>query len=119
MEALKAVDGDVSLLNDQIIPQDLKNNYKTAFDQDQFKLVDCAAARQKWIDMGQSLNLFNSSTSLKHLNDLYFHAKNKGLKSTYYLRNKSASKIEKSTQTKTETEPQACNILDPSCESCQ
>ena len=119
VEALKAVDGDVSLLNDQIIPQDLKNNYKTAFDQDQFKLVDCAAARQKWIDMGQSLNLFNSSTSLKHLNDLYFHAKNKGLKSTYYLRNKSASKIEKSTETKTETEPQACNILDPSCESCQ
>jgi ribonucleoside-diphosphate reductase alpha chain len=118
-EALKMVDGDVSLLSDEVIPIDLKSKYKTAFDQDQFKLVDCAAARQKWIDMGQSLNLFNNSTSLKYLNDLYFHAKDRGLKSTYYLRNKSASKIEKSTGSKTEQEPEACSILDPDCESCQ
>ena len=118
-EALKMVDGDVSLLSDEVIPADLKSRYKTAFDQDQFKLVDCAAARQKWIDMGQSLNLFNNSTSLKYLNDLYFHAKDRGLKSTYYLRNKSASKIEKSTSTNKEQEPKACSILDPECESCQ
>lgn len=67
IEALKMVDGDVSLLSDEVLPPDLKAKYKTAFDQDQFKLVDCAAARQKWIDMGQSLNLFNNSTSLKYL----------------------------------------------------
>ena len=123
VEALKAVDGDVALLSEEIIPEDLKNNYKTAFNQDQFKLVDCAAARQKWIDMGQSLNLFNNSTSLKYLNDLYFHAKDRGLKSTYYLRNKSASKIEKSTgsdiEGSSEESASACSILDPSCESCQ
>ena len=113
------VDGDVNLLSDEVVPSELKCKYKTAFDQDQFKLVDCAAARQKWIDMGQSLNLFNNSTSLKYLNDLYFHAKDRGLKSTYYLRNKSASKIEKSTSTQTEQEPKACSILDPDCESCQ
>ncbi len=118
-EALKMVDGDVNLLSDEVVPSELKCKYKTAFDQDQFKLVDCAAARQKWIDMGQSLNLFNNSTSLKYLNDLYFHAKDRGLKSTYYLRNKSASKIEKSTSTQTEQEPKACSILDPDCESCQ
>tara|TARA_Y100000114_G_scaffold144784_1_gene153747 strand:- start:5922 stop:8357 length:2436 start_codon:yes stop_codon:yes gene_type:complete len=118
-EALKMVDGDVNLLSDEVIPSHLKSRYKTAFDQDQFKLVDCAAARQKWIDMGQSLNLFNNSTSLKYLNDLYFHAKDRGLKSTYYLRNKSASKIEKSTSTKVQEEPKACSILDPDCESCQ
>ena len=118
-EALKMVDGDVSLLSDEVIPADLKSRYKTAFDQDQFKLVDCAAARQKWIDMGQSLNLFNNSTSLKYLNDLYFHAKDRGLKSTYYLRNKSASKIEKSTATNKEQEPKECSILDTECESCQ
>ena len=99
IEALKSADGDVSILDSSLIPEELKENYKTAFNQDQFNLVDCAAARQKWIDMGQSLNLFNNSTSLKYLNDLYFHAKNRGLKSTYYLRNKSASKIEKSTGT--------------------
>ena len=118
-EALKMVDGDVNSLSDEVLPPELKAKYKTAFDQDQFKLVDCAAARQKWIDMGQSLNLFNNSTSLKYLNDLYFHAKDRGLKSTYYLRNKSASKIEKSTISEKEEEPKACSILEPDCESCQ
>ena len=119
IDALKAVDGDVSQLE---LPEDLKRRFRVAFDQDQFKLVDCAAARQKWIDMGQSLNLFNNSTSLKYLNDLYFHAKNRGLKSTYYLRNKSASKIEKSTKPSAEpenTSTPSCSILDPTCESCQ
>ena len=119
IDALKLVDGDVSQLE---LPEDLKQRFKVAFDQDQFKLVDCAAARQKWIDMGQSLNLFNNSTSLKYLNDLYFHAKDRGLKSTYYLRNKSASKIEKSTAPSTETESDtapSCSVLDPTCESCQ
>ena len=118
IEALKSVDGDVSQLE---LPEDIKNRFRVAFDQDQFKLVDCAAARQKWIDMGQSLNLFNSSTSLKYLNDLYFHARNRGLKSTYYLRNKSASKIEKSTESSApeSSEAKSCSILDPTCESCQ
>jgi ribonucleoside-diphosphate reductase alpha chain len=118
VEMLKSVDGDVLRLNGDV-PEDLKRRFKTAFDHDQFKLIDCAASRQKWIDMGQSLNLFNNSTSLKYLNDLYFYARNKGLKSTYYLRNKSASNIEKSTSTSSTEEPQACNILDPTCESCQ
>ena len=130
VEALKAVDGDVSLLSDEVIPPNLKSRYRTAFDHDQFKLIDGAAARQKWIDMGQSLNLFNKETSLKYLNDLYFYAKNSGLKSTYYLRNKSASKIEKSTANDSsrntnsvydanESSSEACSILDPTCESCQ
>ena len=104
----------------------------TVTDHDQFALIDNAAARQKWIDMGQSLNLFNNFNSLKYLNDLYFHARSRGLKSTYYLRNKSASEIEKSTQVASDSnnsstdnsngggvDPKACSILDPTCESCQ
>ena len=71
--------------------------------------------------MGQSLNLFNNSNSLKYLNDLYMHARNRGLKSKYYLRNKSASQIEKSTAT--DDEPKSCNIeamtQGETCESCQ
>jgi ribonucleoside-diphosphate reductase alpha chain len=125
IEMLKAVDGDVSRLNGEL-PEDLKSRYRTAFDHDQFLLIDSAAARQKWIDMGQSLNLFNASTSLKYLNDLYLHARNRGLKSTYYLRNRAASKIEKSTGggdsdtgDSSELDPKACSIIDPTCESCQ
>ena len=80
--------------------------------------------------MGQSLNLFNNSNSLKYLNDLYFYAKKLGLKSTYYLRNKSASKIEKSTidshsnnndtsgDNLGEPTAESCDI-DGTCESCQ
>ena len=120
VEAIKSVDGDLNLLNGEI-PQDLKDRFRTAFDHDQFKLVEGAAAKQKWIDMGQSLNLFNASTSLKYLNDLYMFARDCGLKSTYYLRNKSASKIEKSSVSSENAEEQvkACSILDPTCESCQ
>jgi ribonucleoside-diphosphate reductase alpha chain len=93
-------------------------------------LLECGAARQKWIDMGQSLNLFNNKTSLKYLNDLYFHAKKLGLKSTYYLRNRAASRVEKSTSSSDNSnndssdtnnlEPTAesCNLEGP-CESCQ
>tara|TARA_R110000751_G_scaffold78762_1_gene158927 strand:- start:907 stop:3366 length:2460 start_codon:yes stop_codon:yes gene_type:complete len=128
IDAVKAVDGDLSRLNGDI-PPDLKDQFRTAFDHDQFKLIDGAAAKQKWIDMGQSLNLFNKTTSLKYLHDLYFYAKNRGLKSTYYLRNRSASEIEKSTisdgDSNTsvsdggETPSEACSVLDPTCESCQ
>lgn len=133
IELLKAVDGNLLRLNGEI-PQELKDRYCTAFDHNQFKLIESAAARQKWIDMGQSLNLFNNKTSLKYLNDLYIHARNNGLKSTYYLRTKSASEIEKSTGATQEgginsnsdtsdsdnSEPvvASCNI-EGDCESCQ
>jgi|TARA_B100000085_G_C18563135_1_gene520417 ribonucleoside-diphosphate reductase alpha chain len=122
VDAIKAVDGDLSQLSDDIIPQELKNRFCTAFDRDQFKLIESAAAKQKWIDMGQSLNLFNKNTSLKYLNDLYMFARSQGLKSTYYLRNRSASKIEKSTTNTSEADgstAKACSIIDPTCESCQ
>lgn len=112
LNQIKANDGDLTNID---IPEDLKNHFKTAFQQDQFKMIDAASRRQKWIDMGQSLNLYNSETSLKYMNDLYMHAWETGLKTTYYLRNKAASKIEKSTV----STPQACSITNPDCESCQ
>ena len=122
IDAIKDVDGDLSRLNGDI-PQELKERFCTAFDHDQFKLIDAAAAKQKWIDMGQSLNLFNKETSIKYLNDLYMHGKNRGLKATYYLRNRSASEIEKSTAAseggEKEEVAKACVITDPTCESCQ
>lgn len=89
-EAVKAVDGDVSQLD---IPQKYKDLYKKCFDRDMFKLIDACAARQKWVDQGLSFNLYNGGTSLKYLNDIYMHCWKRGLKSTYYLRNKPASKV--------------------------
>ena len=76
--------------------------------------------------MGQSLNLYNKHESLKYLNDMYVYAWEKGLKTTYYLRSKAATRLEKSTISETNdnnagiiNEPKACSILDPGCESCQ
>jgi ribonucleoside-diphosphate reductase alpha chain len=117
-EAVKEVDGDVMLLD---IPKKYQEKYKTAFDRDMFKLIECNAARQKWIDQGISFNLYNKGTSLKYLNDIYMAAWEAGLKTTYYLRNRGASKVEKSTKKEyTKEEQIACSIANPeACEACQ
>ena len=118
---VKEFDGDLTKID--IIPDEFKEKYKSAFHQDQLKMIDIAGSRQRWIDQGQSLNLYNNQTSLKFLNDLYMHAWNSGLKTTYYLRNQAASRIEKSTGVETAPpEPEgivACSVFDPGCESCQ
>ena len=121
---VKSVDGDLSLLNGAI-PEDLKEKYKTAFDRDMLKLIECNSVRQKWIDQAVSFNLYNKTTSLKYLNDIYVASWKAGLKTTYYLRNRAASKVEKSneTQSTTASEPSACSIEamknGETCESCQ
>ena len=89
-----------------------------------FKLIECNAARQKWMDQSISFNLYNKSTSLKYLNDLYMACWEAGLKTTYYLRNRAASKVEKSTnEDAPANEPSACSLEamanGGSCESCQ
>ena len=124
VDALKSVDGDVTALVD--LDDSLKEQFKNAFDVDFHTLIDAASARQKWIDMGQSLNLYNKHESLKYLNDMYMYSWEKGLKTTYYLRSKAATRLEKSTISEVNSknegiikEAKACSILDPGCESCQ
>ena len=111
IELIKQADGDLSLLNGSI-PEHLKEKYKTAFDRDMFMLIKCNAVRQKWIDQGVSFNLYNKTTSLKYLNDIYMAAWHAGLKTTYYLRNRGATKVEKSTP---EPDSAAEAVLDTSC----
>lgn len=66
--------------------------YISAQELDQTLLVKAAAIRQKWIDQGQSLNVFFSidKASGGILHNLYMLAWKLGLKSTYYLRSQSA-----------------------------
>jgi ribonucleoside-diphosphate reductase alpha chain len=119
---IKSVDGDLSLLNGDI-PSELKEKYKTAFDRDMFKLIECNSTRQKWIDQAVSFNLYNKSTSLKYLNDVYMSCWEAGLKTTYYLRNRAASKVEKANTEQKTSEATACSIEamknGGTCESCQ
>ena len=94
IDDLKYFDGIISQI--ERIPQDLQELYKTAFEIDAIWLVECASRRQKWIDMGQSLNLYLGKPDGKQLNDMYMEAWKRGLKTTYYLRSLGATQIEKS-----------------------
>ncbi len=132
---LKYYDGSVKGISR--IPDDLKELYATAFDIEPRWLIDAASRRQKWIDQSQSLNLYIDEPNGKKLDIMYRMAWLRGLKTTYYLRSRSATTTEKSTistgelnavsataqpeaqpQTNT-TAPSACSILDPDCEACQ
>ena len=60
-------------------------------------LIDMAADRGAFIDQSQSLNLFIESPNIGQLSSMYFYAWKKGLKTTYYLRSRPATRIAKTT----------------------
>lgn len=147
VDDLKYYDG--SLQQIERVPGELKELYRTAFEIEPKWLVECASRRQKWIDMGQSLNLYIAQPNGKQLSEMYFLAWEKGLKTTYYLRSLAATQIEKSTTdvnrrglqprwmkhksasadilvqrspevaTPEVATPKACRLDDPTCEACQ
>ncbi len=94
IDDLKYFDGIITQI--ERIPDELKELYLTAFEIDSSWLIECASRRQKWIDMGQSLNLYLSVPNGKKLNEMYLNAWKSGLKTTYYLRSLGATQIEKS-----------------------
>ncbi|MBU6468466.1 MAG: ribonucleoside-diphosphate reductase subunit alpha [Betaproteobacteria bacterium] len=124
---IKYFDGSLSQI--ERIPASLKALYATAFEVDPQWLIEAAARRQKWIDQAQSLNLYFATPSGKKLNEIYFLAWLRGLKTTYYLRSLGASAAEKSTGQggelnavkiqPVESEVKQCLIDDPTCEACQ
>jgi ribonucleoside-diphosphate reductase alpha chain len=95
MEDLKYYDGVLTEI--ERVPDDLKEIFRTAFEIEPRWMIECASRRQKWIDMGQSLNLYLAAPNGKKLSDMYTLAWMKGLKTTYYLRTLAATQIEKST----------------------
>ena len=92
---LKHFDGSLSPIDR--VPQEIKQLYATAFEIETRWLVEAAARRQKWIDQGQSLNIYMAGASGKKLDETYKLAWLRGLKTTYYLRTMSATHVEKST----------------------
>jgi ribonucleoside-diphosphate reductase alpha chain len=111
------------------VPEDLKLLYATSFEIEVTWLIQAAARRQKWIDQAQSLNLYIAQASGTKLDALYREAWHAGLKTTYYLRSRSATHVEKSTVKRTDGKlnavsrdavvARACTIDDPTCEACQ
>ena len=112
---IKYYDGDLSKIDK--LPDSIKHKYLGAFDIDPNWLILCAAARQKWIDQGQSLNLYIANPNGKKIDETYKSAWKNGLKTTYYLRSLGATSTEKYT-TKPGNLSKVCS-LDGDCESCQ
>ncbi len=108
------------------IPEEIRNLYQTAWELPQKALIDMAAARGPFIDQSQSLSLFMASPTIGKLSSMYLYAWKTGLKTTYYLRSRPATKILQTTTISaaakeyTDEESIACSLENPEvCEACE
>jgi len=114
------------------IPEHIRATYRTVWEIPMRSLIDMAADRGAYIDQSQSLNLFMESPNIGKLSSMYMYAWKKGLKTSYYLRSRPATKIAKTTVAAsaaatapvappvTDAAAVACSLENPeSCESCQ
>lgn len=108
------------------IPADVRALYRTAWEIPQRGLIDMAAARTPFLDQSQSLNLFMETPTIGKLSSMYAYAWKSGLKTTYYLRSRPATRIARAAQATvpvqqtTDPEAVACSLENPeSCEACQ
>ena len=75
----------------EIIPQELKDLYKTVWELSMKDIIDMARHRGYFIDQSQSLNLFMENANFAKLTSMHFYGWKSGLKTgMYYLRTKSA-----------------------------
>ncbi|MEU3302794.1 ribonucleoside-diphosphate reductase subunit alpha [Streptomyces sp. NPDC006678] len=125
-EALRESAGSVQGLN--WIPAQVRELYRTAWEIPQRGLIDMAAARTPFLDQSQSLNLFLETPTIGKLSSMYAYAWKQGLKTTYYLRSRPATRIARAASGATvpvpaQAKPEeavACSLENPeSCEACQ
>jgi ribonucleoside-diphosphate reductase alpha chain len=118
---LKLAEGSVQALVE--LPETLRTIYRTAWEVPMRSLIDMAADRGAFIDQSQSLNLFIESPNIGQLSSMYFYAWQRGLKTTYYLRSRPATRIAKTTVESTLKSAEAavvCSLENPeACEACQ
>ena len=80
-----------SIQNIDIIPQDIKELYKTVWELSMKDIIDMSRQRGYFIDQSQSLNLFMEGATMAKLTSMHFYAWKSGLKTgMYYLRTKAA-----------------------------
>ena len=97
--AIKRDEGSVQGI--EAIPADVRAVYRTAWELPMRALIDMGAARGAYIDQSQSLNLFMESPTIGKLSSMYVHAWKSGLKTTYYMRSRPATRINKTTSSAT------------------
>jgi ribonucleoside-diphosphate reductase alpha chain len=121
-DAIKRAEGSVQGVD--ALPADVRVLFRTAWELPQRALIDMAAERAPYVDQSQSLNLFIAGPSIGKLSSMYLHAWKSGLKTTYYLRSRPATRIQQTTVTAVPTVQDeaavACSLENPeSCEACQ
>ncbi|CAM5402784.1 Ribonucleoside-diphosphate reductase OS=Streptomyces pilosus OX=28893 GN=GCM10010280_39610 PE=3 SV=1 [Streptomyces pilosus] len=124
-EALREAGGSVQ--DFAWIPEEVRRLYRTAWEIPQRGLIDMAAARTPYLDQAQSLNLFLETPTIGKLSSMYAYAWKQGLKTTYYLRSRPATRIARAAarttvpvQQAADPEAVACSLENPeSCEACQ
>ena len=94
-EAIKKAEGSVQGI--AALPEDVRTLFRTAWELPQKALIDMAAQRSAYIDQSQSLNLFIAGPSIGKLSSMYLYAWKAGLKTTYYLRSRPATRIQQTT----------------------
>ena len=94
-DAIKLAEG--SIQNIAAIPERLRAIYRTVWELPQKALIELGAARGAYIDQSQSLNLFMENPNIGQLSSMYMYAWKAGIKTTYYLRSRPATKIAKTT----------------------
>jgi ribonucleoside-diphosphate reductase alpha chain len=87
-------------------------------------LIELAVARAPFVDQSQSLNLFMAAPTIGRLSSMYMHAWKSGLKTTYYLRSRPATRIQQATVPAValvaSEDAVACSLENPeACEACQ
>ncbi len=108
---------------------ELKAIYRTSWEIPMRSLIDMQAMRGAFIDQSASLNLFMESPNIGKLSSMYMYAWQKGLKTTYYLRSRPATRIAQVSAAENKTadvkaysdsEALVCSLENPeSCEACQ
>ncbi|KAB8314251.1 ribonucleoside-diphosphate reductase subunit alpha [Tolypothrix campylonemoides VB511288] len=135
-DAIKLAEGSIQGID--AIPADLRAIYRTAWELPMRALIDLAADRGAFIDQSQSLNLFMESPNIGAMSSMYMYAWKQGLKTTYYLRSRPATRIAKATvgahpgahagtrdwgpgtRASEALDAVACSLENPeSCEACQ
>jgi ribonucleoside-diphosphate reductase alpha chain len=131
-ERVKQAEGSVQGI--AVLPATTRELFRTAWELPQRALIDMAAARAPFIDQSQSLNLFLAAPTIGKLSSMYLHAWKSGLKTTYYLRSRPATRIAQATvaekahpgrdgairSSATDSEAVACSLENPeTCEACQ
>jgi len=130
---LKRGDGSVQTIPG--LPKEVRLRFRTAWEIPQRSLIDMAADRGPFVDQSQSLNLFMEQPAIGKLSSMYRYAWERGLKTTYYLRSRPATRIMQTTvrgAASEDVEPDpapkgslssravACSLDNPeTCEACE